>query len=126
MQVAKWLNSVAECPCAAFRSTYTYSGMHFLLFGPVLSATDIDGDGRAEFLVTTSIYQKSRVMIDASLLALSNGKPTVLGTWRAIKHCETGVDQKTTRKIYARMRRTRPAFRDEVETSRCYHQPARP
>jgi hypothetical protein len=95
-------------------------------FDQLLAATDLDGDGRAELLVTTALHQYERSMLDASLLRLSDRKPTVLGTWRVIEHCELGSNQMTTRKVFVRLNGSTPVFRDEPKTERCNHPPQPP
>lgn len=56
-------------------------------FDEVLGAADLDGDGRAELLLTTSIYQDGRSMVDLAVVSLGGATLTALGTWRAVVHC---------------------------------------
>ncbi len=95
-------------------------------FDEVLGAADLDGDGRAELLLTTSIYQDARIMVDLAAVSLGGGALTTLGTWRAIVHCGPSDPTRTTLALHVRVERGAPIFRDEVTTTRCIYPPPPP
>lgn len=95
-------------------------------FDEVLSASDLDGDGRAELLLTTSRFEDGRSMVDLSVVALRGAGPTTLGTWRAVVHCNPREPRRTTLALHVRLDGGAPVFRDEVTTSRCVYPPPPP
>ncbi|APR88277.1 hypothetical protein A7982_13626 [Minicystis rosea] len=93
----------------------------------ILRATDVDGDGRAEVLMTVLAFRAGRSFTDVSLFQLSP-KRRALGRWTAVAHCSPGrtPDDQTTRRIFVRMKGGTPLFRDEAVTEPCFYAPAPP
>lgn len=95
-------------------------------FDEVLAASDLDGDGRAELLLTTSSFQDERSLVDLSVASLSGATLTVLGTWRAVEHCDPRHPERTSLALHVRMAGSAPVFRAERRSSRCMYPPSPP
>lgn len=91
-------------------------------------ARDVDGDGRAELLVSRTIYETSRNVVRVRLLRLTKGAPISLGSWVAMRHCSPSVDDNQSRglRIYFHQDARGVSFRDEPVVEKCYYPPAPP
>jgi hypothetical protein len=93
----------------------------------LLHAADVNGDGRAELLMTASIYRDGKQSSGVELVQVSPGAPKLLGRWTAVVHCSPGtVKEKTVRRIFYRRKGGALLFRDEVLKQRCIYPPAPP
>lgn len=89
----------------------------------VLGAADVDGDGRAELLLSRTEYRGGRSVVSVQLVRLAKPRLAVLGVWTGIEHCTPGKfdDAITHRVTYTRGRR--PAFREATAKQHCYYPP---
>jgi hypothetical protein len=95
-------------------------------FDEALTGSDVDGDGRDELLLTTSIFEDARSKVDLSVVTLRGATLTTLGTWRAVEHCDPRHAERTNLVLHVRMEGGAPVFRDELTTSRCVYPPSPP
>ncbi len=97
----------------------------------VLAAVDVDLDGRAELLLTASIFRPETSQLQtATLLQVAPGAPRVLGSWDVIDHCSVRKqpDQETVHRLgfIAGASAGAPTFTDHATTRACYYPPAAP
>lgn len=95
----------------------------------VLAAVDVDLDGRAELLLTASIFRPGTSQLQtATLLELGPAVPRVLGSWDVIDHCSVSKqpDQETVHRLGFSVGAGAPTFTDQATTRPCYYPPAAP
>jgi len=102
-----------------------------LLADGVIASADVDLDGRAELLLTTSVFRPETSQLQtATLLQVAPGPPRVLGTWDAIDHCSVrkDPDQETVHRLgfSVSVGGGTPTFTDQPTTRPCYYPPAAP
>ncbi len=95
-------------------------------FDEALSASDLDGDGRDELLLTTSIFEDARSKVDLSVVSLRGAALATLGTWRAVEHCDPRHAERIELVLHVRAERGAPAFRAEHTTTPCVYPPSPP
>ncbi|MDI3282211.1 hypothetical protein QHF83_02780 [Polyangium sp. 15x6] len=99
-----------------------------LHIGEVQHAVDVDGDGRDEVVLTSSLYRQreGQSVTGAVLYRLGPGAPGVIGKWTAVEHCYIGHDDMLAHRIYYRMKHDVLSFRDETIKKHCYYPPPPP
>jgi len=90
----------------------------------LLATIDVDGDGRAELVATTTADRGGRNVVVAYLVSTTAARDLrLLGTWTALEHCTPGTYPE---QIMHRVTVAAGKFRDVASTQRCHYPPAGP